>query len=115
MNDYKASASLWRPEVEMGAYRGWLFLAQFIFAAIFTIIWANGFPVTARLKGACLYGGCVGLMYQTNTLILYAVSPLPASIAVKWFVSGIGQGLLLGLVAYFVYRPASSGGQPQPK
>ena len=105
MNDYKATPSLWRPEAEMGAHFCWLLLGQFLATAMFVIIWANGFPVTACLRGACLYGACMGLFSEANTLITYAVQPLPASIALKWFASGVVQGVLLGVVAFLVYKP----------
>jgi hypothetical protein len=108
MNDYRATASLWRPESEMGSHFAWLLLGQCLATVMFVLIWANGFPVTATLRGAFLYGACMGLFMQSNTLISYAVQPLPVSIAEKWFVSGVGQGIVLGLVAYFVYRPKSA-------
>ncbi|MFM8468574.1 MAG: hypothetical protein ACKODH_01175, partial [Limisphaerales bacterium] len=52
-----------------------------------------------------LYGLYMGLFSQANTLITYAVQPLPSEIAVKWFLSGAVQGVLLGVLVYFVYPP----------
>ncbi len=112
MSDYKATASLWRPDAEMGSHMGWLMLGQGLATVMFVLIWANGFPVTACLRGACLYGACMGLFSQANTLIAFATQPLPASIAEKWFVSGVVQGVLLGVVAFLVYRPKP--GMPEP-
>jgi hypothetical protein len=51
----------------------------------------------------------MGLFTQANTLITYAVQPLPGGIAVKWFVSGAVQGVLLGLLVHCVYKPKASG------
>ncbi|MBI3413932.1 MAG: hypothetical protein HY043_01220 [Verrucomicrobia bacterium] len=102
---YKETASLWRPEAEMQAHMGWLMLGQFLFAATFTILWAKGFAATACIRCGCVFGACVGVLVQTTTLITYAVQPFPADIAVKWFVAGVVQGVLLGLVAFFVYKP----------
>ena len=39
------------------------------------------------------------------TLITYAVQPLPAEIAVKWFIAGVVQGVLMGLLVHLVYKP----------
>src|SRR5258708_15066029 len=85
MSDYKATASLWRPDAEMGSHMGWLMLGQGLATVMFVLIWANGFPVTACLRGACLYGACMGLFRQANTLIAFATQPLPASIPMAWF------------------------------
>ena len=104
-NDYAASMNLWRPEAEMQAHMGWLMLGQFLAATMFVMIWARGFAATACLGCACVYGTCMGLFGQANTLITYAVQPLPAEIAVKWFMAGVAQGVLMGLLVFFVYKP----------
>jgi hypothetical protein len=38
------------------------------------------------------------------------VQPLPADIAVKWFVPGVAQGLLMGLIVFFIYKPKPADG-----
>jgi hypothetical protein len=111
---YQETMSLWRPEAEMQAHMGWLMLGQLLFAAIFVLIWANGFPATPSLRGACLYGLCMGVLSQSNTLITYAVQPFPASLAAKWIVAGLAQGLAIGALVYFVYRPKTTGPKSDP-
>ena len=107
---YAATMNLWRPEAEMKAHMGWMLLSQFLAAATFVLIWSKGFPTTASLGGACLYGLCMGVFRETTTLISYAVQPLPGSLAVEWFVSGLAQGLIMGLLVYFVGKPAAASG-----
>ena len=102
---YTETMNLWRPEADMQAHMGWLMFGQFIFAATFVTVWAKGFAVTNCIRCACIYGLFMGLFFQANTLITYAVQPLRADIAVKWFLSGIAQGVLLGVIAFFVYKP----------
>jgi Na+-transporting methylmalonyl-CoA/oxaloacetate decarboxylase beta subunit len=104
-NDYAATASLWRPEAEMTARMGWLMLGQFLATVTFVVLYAKGFAKEACPLCAVLYGLFMGLFMQANTLITYAVQPLPASLAVKWFIAGIGQGVLLGLLVFFAYKP----------
>ena len=111
---YKETASLWRPEAEMQSHMGWLFLGQFVLSVVFVVIWSKGFPATASLCGSAWYGTFMGLAKQANTLVTYAVQPLPANLAVKWFVSGLVQGALMGLLLYFVARPKSAQAAPQP-
>ena len=103
---YKATMSLWRPEAEMQARFGWLLAGQFLAAAMFVMIWARGFADRACLRCAVMYGLCMGAFSQSYTLISYAVSPFTIEIVWKWFVSGVLQGAVVGLVTFFVYKPA---------
>jgi len=105
--------SLWRPEAEMVSHMGWLLLGQFLAAATFVVLWAKGFAATARLGCACLYGLFMGLFSQANTLVTYAVQPFPASLAVKWFIAGLAQGVLLGVLVFSVYKPKQEEGKPK--
>jgi hypothetical protein len=104
-NDYAATMNLWRPEAEMQSHMGWLMLGQFLVAVAFVVLWAKGFAATGCLGCACIYGAFMGLFSQATTLITYAVQPLPADLAVKWFISGIVQALLMGVLVFVVYKP----------
>ncbi|MEY2505348.1 MAG: hypothetical protein QOG27_1628 [Verrucomicrobiota bacterium] len=102
---YHATQALWRPETEMHAYICWMFVAQFLIAATFVIVWAKGFAGRSAGEGA-VFGLLLGIFQQTWAMILYVVMPLPAELAVKWFVAGLVQAMLLGVVTSFVYKPA---------
>ena len=110
-SDYAASASLWRPEAEMQKFLGWLMLGQLLAAVTATVLYAKGFAEKDYLKCAVMFGLFMGLFMQANTFITYAVQPIPAGIAVKWFVSGIVQGAFFGLVMFFAYKPKSVAGK----
>ncbi|MBI5773243.1 MAG: hypothetical protein HZA89_05800 [Verrucomicrobia bacterium] len=103
---YKATMSLWRTEKEMQGHMGWLMLGQFLAAATFVVLWARGFAEKACIVCAVMYGLFMGLFHSANTLITYAVQPLPGDLAVKWIVAGVAQAVLLGLLVFFVYKPA---------
>ena len=105
VDTYKETMNLWRPQAEMQARMGWLMLGEFIAAATFVLLWAKGFAALNCFRCACLYGLFMGLFSQANTLITYAVQPITPDLAVKWFISGIAQGVLMGALVFFVYKP----------
>jgi hypothetical protein len=102
---YQASASLWRTEPEMHSRLGWLFAGEILAASMFVLLWAKGFASFGCLRCALIYGACMGLFNQSTTLITYAVQPFPADLAIKWFLAGVAQGMLMGVVVFFVYKP----------
>ena len=104
---YHATASLWRPEAEMGAYVGWMMGGYLLAAATFVLIWVKGFAVQGGPRCAVIYGLCMALFGQAETLIMYAVSPFTLEIVWKWFVAGVLQGIVLGVVTHLVYKPAA--------
>jgi hypothetical protein len=102
---YAATMNLWRPEGDMQRHMLWLFLGQFIFAATFVMLWARGFATNGHLRCGILYGLFMSLFSQASTFISFAVQPLPRDIAVKWVLSGLVQGMLLGVLVFFIYKP----------
>lgn len=104
---YEATKTLWRPEDEMHTRICWMFLAQFLIVATFVIVWAKGFAGRSIGTGIS-FGLLMGVFQQTWAIILFVVLPMPGDLAVKWFVGGLAQAVLLGIVASLVYKPASS-------
>ncbi len=105
---YGATKELWRPEAEMKGFMPALMAGQFLAAITFSVLWAAGFARGAKTTCALKFGLIMGLFLQSNTFITYAVSPLTPEIAVKWFIAGLLQSLLLGLVVFKVYRPTAA-------
>ena len=101
---YEATKPLWRPEEEMHTRICWMFFAQFLIVATFVIVWAKGFA--GRTIGtAVTFGLLMGVFQQTWAMILFVVLPMPGELAAKWFISGLAQALLLGIVTALVYKP----------
>jgi hypothetical protein len=73
-----------------------VFIAQFLFAAPFAIIWAKG--LAGRIGAACVVGLLIGLFREICALVDYVVIPMPGELAMKWFFRGLAHGL--------VYKPA---------
>jgi hypothetical protein len=83
----------------------WLMLGQFLWTVTFVVLYAKGFADEACLGCAYMYGLVIGLLSQANTLITYAVQPLPDTLALKWFFSGVTQSVLMGALVFFIYKP----------
>jgi hypothetical protein len=103
--DYRATASLWRTEADMQSHFVWLLLAHLLWAAMFVALWARGFAAHNCLLCASIYGLFMGMLCESRTLIWYVVQPLPGILAAKWFVVGAAQGVFLGLITFFAYKP----------
>ena len=102
--DYKATASLWRPESEMQQRFAWMFVGQFLCAVAFSVIWAKGFAGRDLGTGA-FFGLFMGIAQQVWAIAFFVVAPLPGTLAVRWFLSGLLQAVILGVIIAAVYKP----------
>ena len=103
--DYRASANVWRDPAGMRAHMVWLTLAQVQWSVTFVLIWAKGFAERPCIFRTLIYGFLMGLFFQTNTLVLYAVQPLPGLLMAKWFGANVAEAMLAAVVAFLVYKP----------
>jgi hypothetical protein len=111
---YKANMTLWRSDDEMQTRMGWLIAGQLLAAVTFVLIWAKGFAQAATMKGAVIYGLLMGLLGQSYTFITYAVQPKTQEIVWKWFISGVLQGVVVGIVTFLVYKPTPRTADSKP-
>lgn len=100
---YAATAHLWRPEMAMKKYMGYMLLGQFTIAAAFTWIFSHGYKGKGWKEGV-RYGLAVGAMAGGTNVIMYAVQPYPFSIVAAWVVFGCMQTALAGVVATKFYK-----------
>ena len=105
--DYKATSSLWRPDPEMHQRFGWMLLCQLLVAAATAIIWATGFAGRDLGTGA-RFGLLMGIAMQVWAIAFYVVAPLPGNIAAKWFLSGLLQAVVLGVIVAAIYKSDDS-------
>ena len=84
-----------------------MFIAQLLGVATFVTVWAKGFA-GGRIGTAVGFGLLMGLFQSIWVLANYVMIPLPGDLAVKWFIGGLVQAMLLGLVTSFAYKPGSS-------
>ena len=108
---YKETMNLWRSEAEMQKHMGSMFLGQFLWSVAFVVIWSRSFRTVNSLGGSCLYGLLMGVFMQSNSLIMYSVQPMPGHLIAKWVIAGLAQGVLMGILVFFVGRPKAAAPQ----
>lgn len=99
--DYQATTNLWRPMGEMKMYV--FYIVYFIVSFFFTLIFSKYYEGRGPMEGL-RYGLSVGLMMATPLAhIFYAVMPIPYSLALKWFVFGTMEYVVLGIVLALIF------------
>ncbi len=102
--DYQATKSIWRPDAEIETRLYWMFIAQLLGVATFVTVWAKGFAGGSVGTGV-VFGLLMGLFQAIWVLADYVMIPMPGDLAIKWFIGGVAQAVLLGIVTSLVYKP----------
>ena len=106
--DAWATSSVVRPEADM-MFKAWIIwltglLWSFIFVYFFH--WVRQGP--GVMEGV-RYGFCIGLFVVVPAAYnSYATFPIPHSMALAWFVYGMLQVILCGVVVSLVYKPGKA-------
>ena len=103
--DYKATASAWRSDAEAQARFAWMVIAHVLMAIAFTVVWAKG-AWRGGVGAGATFGFWMGLFQHVVVLFMYVVMPLRGDIAVKWFLAGLLQAIVLGVLVAAMYKPA---------
>ena len=108
---YQQTASLWRPG---GEIKMWLiFVCYAFFAFFFTLIYAQGHEGKGPMEGVRFGLYVTGLMTVPAVYGTYAVMPVPYSLALQWFICGLIENVVAGILLSLVYgklkaRPAAA-------
>lgn len=101
--DYLAAQSLWRPPTEMRTFQHWVTIAQLIAITTFVILWAKGFAGRGIVMGI-VFGLLVGMSQHVWAIVNYVAMPVPGALAAKWFLAGVAEGVVLGIVTSLIYK-----------
>jgi hypothetical protein len=99
--DYKATTGLWRPDMMrlMWVYH----VLALVEAFFFTLIFGKGYEGKGIMEGV-RFGLYVGIWLSMSMAYgTYAMIAIPYSMAVKWFLFGIVEYVIMGTVAAAVY------------
>jgi hypothetical protein len=104
MAAYQATADVWRPDMMQ---KMWIiYVTTLIFSFLFVYIFTKGYEGKGILEGV-RYGLLIGLLMNVVGMFnQYAVYPVPLTLAVQWFIYGMIQYVICGIVAAVIYRPA---------
>lgn len=106
---YQANAKYWLPQATMEQRMWAIYLGYLIYAGMFTLIYTKGVEDRPGLGQGFRYGLYIGFLTALPRFFVeFAVSPVPASIAVPWLVAGIIESIVLGLLVAGLYKKAES-------
>ena len=98
---YMETANLWRPMAEM---KIWLFYVIYLFVAFFvTLLFSKGYEGKGVLEGV-RFGFYIGMFMAVPMAYgTYASMPIPYSFALQWFIYGLIEYIIVGVVLALVY------------
>jgi len=99
--DYQATQGLWRPDMMrlMWVYHVLMVVGAFFF----TFIFSKGYEGKGIMEGV-RYGLYIGIWMSMGMAYgTYGMIAIPYAMAVKWFIFGIIQYVLMGIAAAAVY------------
>ncbi len=101
---YEALANVWRPDMDS---KMWVMtVSSIIFATLFVYIFTKGYENKGIGEGL-RYGIMIGLLMNVvGMLSQYAVYPVPFTLVLQWFVYGMIQFSIYGIVTALIYKPA---------
>jgi hypothetical protein len=98
---YQASAQVWRPDMmsKMWIYHLLALIGSFFFAFIFS----KGFENKGIVEGV-RYGIYVGIWLSIGKAYgTYAMIAIPYSLALQWFIYGVLEYVIAGVVLAFIF------------
>ena len=113
--DAWTASDVLRPDADMMSKMWIMWLTGLLWSFIFVYLFHSVRQGPGVMEGV-RYGFCIGLFVMVPTAYnSYATLPIAHSLALTWFVYGMLQVILCGVVVSLVYKPekAASGGAPQ--
>lgn len=108
-DDYGQLPNLFRTDVEMQKYFGWMLLAHLM--ASFALVWiySRGVSASPWLGQGVRFGIVVAFLTVIPTyMIFYVVQPMPGVMVVKQCVFDGILMVVLGIIVAFMYRPKAA-------
>jgi hypothetical protein len=105
---YEATSHIWRPEAEMNSMMWFMWLSGLIWSFLFVYIFAKGYEGRGIMEGV-RFGLVIGLFFMISmSLGNYVTLPIPFSLALYWFIFGVIEIIILGILASILYKPVTA-------
>lgn len=103
---YAQTAHLWRPEADIRSLSWLMYVSYAVFAPVFVVVFKQGYEENKPGLGQGLrYGILVGLLLSVPmALTCYAVMPIPVSLAAGWFIGGMAEMAVLGVLTGWIWK-----------
>ncbi len=103
---YEATKEIWRAEEEMNSMMWMMWLGTLVYSFFFVVVFGKGYEGKGTGEGL-RYGVFIGLMFSVPMALgSYGSFPITAGIAWSWFLGGMVENILGGLLVAAIYRPA---------
>lgn len=103
MPTYRETPRVWRTMEEMNANIPLSMLLQVCFTAWFTFVFTQLFPY-GGLKNGIKYGLYFGVLMGLLSAAWYLYLPVSEKLGWAWFINGIVEGLLAGVILGLIYK-----------
>lgn len=101
---YQQLAHIWRPESELSSKMWIMFVTSAVWTVMFVYIFVKGYEARGLMEGV-RYGAIIGIFFAIpQAYDNYAILPIPYSLALRWFLSGLAGSLVLGVIVAAIYR-----------
>jgi len=99
---YQLLSNLWRPDM---MDKMWIMhLTSAILSFLFVYIFARGYEGKGLCEGL-RYGFLIGiLMNVVGAFNQHAIYPVPLSLSIQWFIYGVIEFMVCGMVASLIYK-----------
>lgn len=106
---YVETMQFWRPEAEMMKLMPLIYLGHLLFALFFCYLYTKGVEVGKSPIGQGLrYGLFIGLLlHLPMTVAHYAYLPYPTKLFAAWFMGGMIETIVAGLLVGKIYQKAA--------
>jgi hypothetical protein len=96
---------VFRPEEEMMGKMWVMWVADLVWSFFFVFIFVKGYQNRGIMEGI-RYGIYIGLFFSfVYAYGSYTMYPLPYSLILQWFLIGLVQTIILGIVTAVIYKP----------
>ncbi len=102
METYDSLEGVWRED--MDSFMWIMMVTSAVFAFLFAFIFTRGYQGKGIGEGI-RYGLIIGLLMMVVGMFnQYAVYPLPLSLVIQWFIYGIIEYIVGGVILALIYR-----------